>query len=98
MTCGFCKYEFCWACGGSATTAENHFGNFRGCGVRMMDENVKPGDHLKIRRINIRVWRILEWAAVVIFLPLILLAFYPYTMTENSLRYTEGFHPITRVL
>ena len=41
MTCGFCRYEFCWACGASATHADNHFGPMRGCGVRMMDETVK---------------------------------------------------------
>lgn len=48
MTCAFCKYEFCWACGASATTAERHFEPGRGCGVKMMDENVKPGDHLNL--------------------------------------------------
>ena len=44
MTCGFCQYEFCWACGASASSADNHFGALRGCGVAMMDESVKPGD------------------------------------------------------
>ena len=47
MTCGFCGYEFCWACGASASGADNHFGLMRGCGVKMMDENVKPGDGRK---------------------------------------------------
>ena len=47
MTCGWCKYEFCWACGGSASAADNHFGLLQGCGVKMMDENVKPGDGFK---------------------------------------------------
>ena len=46
MTCGFCGYEFCWACGGSASSADNHWTN--GCGITMMQENVKPGDHLKL--------------------------------------------------
>ena len=44
MTCAFCEYEFCWACGASATSADDHFGPFKGCGVAMMDANVKPGD------------------------------------------------------
>ena len=48
MTCAFCKYEFCWACGASVTTAERHFEPGRGCGVKMMDESVKPGDHLNL--------------------------------------------------
>ena len=48
MTCGFCQYEFCWACGGSASSGDNHFSG-EGCGVRMMDDTVKPGDHLKFR-------------------------------------------------
>ena len=44
MTCGFCQYEFCWACGASATTADDHFGEFKGCGVHMMDDSIQPGD------------------------------------------------------
>ena len=43
MTCYVCKYEFCWACGASATNADNHFSGFNGCGVRMMDDTVKAG-------------------------------------------------------
>ena len=43
MTCGFCRYEFCWACQGSAGPEDNHF-NGNGCGVAQMDENVRPGD------------------------------------------------------
>ena len=48
MTCAFCKYEFCWSCGASATAEERHFDLGRGCGVEMMDESIKPGDHLKL--------------------------------------------------
>ena len=43
MTCYFCNFEFCWACGGSASSSEGHFSG-KGCGVKMMDETVKPGD------------------------------------------------------
>lgn len=43
MTCYLCGYEFCWACGGSASPGENHFSG-NGCGVKQMDESVKPGD------------------------------------------------------
>ena len=46
MTCLFCSYEFCWACGGSATRADRHFEFGRGCGVKQMDDTVKPGDHM----------------------------------------------------
>ena len=48
MTCYFCKYEFCWACGESASSGDNHWTN--GCGVGMMDSSVRPGDHLKLNR------------------------------------------------
>ena len=47
MTCGFCEYEFCWACGQSASNADNHYGLLRGCGVKMMDDKAKPGDGRK---------------------------------------------------
>ena len=43
MTCALCKYEFCWACGESASSADRHFSAMRGCGVRMMDDTVKAG-------------------------------------------------------
>ena len=49
MTCLFCNYQFCWSCGASATSEERHFSAGKGCGVKMMDENVKPGDHLLIQ-------------------------------------------------
>mmetsp|Transcript_20500 Transcript_20500/g.25207 ORF Transcript_20500/g.25207 Transcript_20500/m.25207 type:complete len:166 (-) Transcript_20500:484-981(-) len=48
MTCYFCKYEFCWACGASAKKAECHFDFGKGCGVDVVNEKVKPGDHLFI--------------------------------------------------
>ena len=83
MTCGLCKYEFCWACGASATNAENHFGAFRGCGIGMMEENIKPGDHLKIKKWKKRTLRILKTIVktilVIIFWPVIIVFFLPYT-------------------
>ena len=38
MTCGFCNYEFCWACGKSASSADNHWSAYggNGCGIGMM--------------------------------------------------------------
>ena len=44
MTCGLCEYEFCWACGASASSADHHLGCMRGCSVKMMDDQIKPGD------------------------------------------------------
>lgn len=62
MTCAFCKYEFCWACGESATTEERHFELGRGCGVAMMDETAKPNSHSIIEPITKTIskyaWRI----------------------------------------
>ena len=84
MTCGYCKYEFCWACGASATAEEKHFqGN--GCGVKMMDENVRPGDHLKITNTS-KCCRmtciILQWVlCIIFFLPIV---FFAYMLKSNE--------------
>ena len=38
MTCAFCKYEFCYFCGGSANSSSNHWVPGFGCGATMMGE------------------------------------------------------------
>ena len=86
MTCGFCKYEFCWACGASATNEENHFGAFRGCGVKMMDENVKPGDHLKLNRCSTRAWCVAKVILCIIFYPVIVVFWCPCSAAQSSWR------------
>ena len=48
MTCALCGYEFCWACGGSASAADGHFQG-RGCGVAQMDETVKAGNYEAVK-------------------------------------------------
>ena len=51
----------------------------------MMDENIKPGDHLKINKWKRQVYRaVLRPALIVIFFPLIIVAYAPYTFTKNS--------------
>ena len=88
MTCGFCKYEFCWSCGASATNAERHFDSGRGCGVKKMDDRVKPGDHLKITKTSKckeQSWKIGKIVLVVIFFPIVLVFYMPYTQTKKSL-------------
>ena len=93
MTCAFCKYEFCWACGESATNAENHFGALRGCGVAMMDENVKPGDHLKIQaksKCKRYAWYFLKIFLIIIFFPVILVFWLPYKMIGESIEKSRG--------
>ena len=81
MTCAFCKFEFCWVCGESATNKENHFGLTRGCGTEMMDESAKPGDHLgrlisdNRKRI---AWKVLKIILYILFLPVIAVFIGPY--------------------
>ena len=70
MTCGFCSYEFCWACGASSTSADNHFGFMRGCGVGMMDESAKPGS----KATNSRCCQILKYIGLV----LLAIILYPF--------------------
>ena len=90
MTCVFCKYQFCWACGQSAVVGDDHFGALgNGCGVAMMDENIKPGDHLLIKkdkcsrckRIGLQALKILVF---IIFYPLILVFYLPFTMAKET--------------
>ena len=81
MTCGFCNYDFCWACGGSASPADNHFGFMRGCGVKMMDENVKPGDKGAKRNCCWEVTKvILKVLLMIVLYPLWLVFFLPCSM------------------
>ena len=93
MTCGFCHYEFCWACGASASVGERHFDAGNGCGVYMMDENIKPGDHLKIRKSRCRrccrhshcpcnptLLKMLKWIGIFLFFPVVFLVYINYTI------------------
>ena len=80
MTCGFCKYEFCWACGASSTSDDNHFGFMRGCGVGMMDESAKPGS----KATSSRCCQIFDWFGwvllMIILYPFFLVLFMPIAM------------------
>ena len=103
MTCLFCKYEFCWSCGASATNAEKHFEAGRGCGVKMMDENVKPGDHLRIQeeeekncckacwrgRACPRLCSALKFIPLFLFFPLIALFKFEYYMLSDICKSNE---------
>ena len=109
MTCYLCGYEFCWACGGSASGSENHF-NGRGCGVKQMDENVKPGDgKLQAEEDDPRniapICFALKWIGLYILLvvsfPLLVVFFFPVKFAIESGRkcYTEnGRNPLAAVL
>ena len=78
MTCGFCYYEFCWACGASSTSADNHFGFMRGCGVGMMDESAKAGERVEsglckriLKIIGLVLLCIILWPfALVLYMPI----------------------------
>ena len=54
MTCGFCRYEFCWICGNAASSDSQHFSSnplsfMTGCGAGQMEQN-PPG-------LCVRIWR-----------------------------------------
>ena len=98
MTCLYCRYEFCWSCRASATAEDNHFGPMRGCGVLLIDDTVKPGDHLKINRRKQRCKRVLKIVLKVIFFPLLLLFYLPYTFMINSWTKSTGQNLALRAL
>ena len=86
MTCGLCGYEFCWACGASASAADNHFGFMRGCGVKMMDETVKPGDkraHQPCKFVCLAICRVIIF---IILWPFILVLFPPFYVAASLAR------------
>lgn len=81
MTCAFCNYDFCWACGGSASREDNHFGFMRGCGVKMMDESVKPGDKGAKRNCCWEVTKVvLKVLLMIVLYPFWLVLFLPISM------------------
>ena len=101
MTCAFCQYEFCWACGASATTAENHFGAYNGCGIGMMEENIKPGDHLKITlksKCKKIAWKVLKAILFIVFFPVIVVFYVPYTLCKSSLESSRNQHWCLRTI
>ena len=86
MTCAFCNYEFCWACGASATKNDNHYvrkdgASWGSCGVKMMDEDAKPG---KIEEIIER--KIITWWLVlcIIFFPITLVFYFPCLLAKRA--------------
>ena len=88
MTCAFCQYEFCWACGASATIKENHYESGRGCGVSLMEENVKPGSHLNVQtqsKCQRYGWKTLKIVLCIIFFPIVLVFYLPYKMVSETL-------------
>ena len=82
MTCGFCKYEFCWVCGASAVHGENHFEIGNGCGVALMEEDARPGQYdgkEATKKMILRcAKRIGKEILTFIFFPLIVLVMIPF--------------------
>ena len=84
MTCGFCRYQFCWACGASASTEDNHFGPMRGCGVRMMDQTAKANSRKDTTSMCKNIGKKIGITVLCIpFLPFILVFFLPYMMCKK---------------
>ena len=85
MTCGFCKYEFCWACGESAASADGHFRLGNGCGVDMMDSAIKPGDHKSVTRMLKKAGTfLLAFCGLIIVYPFFLIFFLPFISSVKS--------------
>ena len=89
MTCGFCKYQFCWACGGSASLDDNHFVIGNGCGVRMMDNKVKamskaPNQQSSIYdKHRVKIWMVI---LALVLLPLTLVIICPCFFVYMTLK------------
>ena len=89
MTCFLCGFQFCWACGESASAGGNHF-NGNGCGVRMMDDKVRPGDHLKLNKKERSNRYILKVILCIIFFPVVLVFFLPYRLIQEDWMNSRG--------
>lgn len=98
MTCSFCRYEFCWSCRASASAEDKHFELMRGCGVPLIDDSVKPGDHLKINRHKQRCTRLLKILVMVILSPLLLVFYLPYTFMIASWKKSQDTNVVLRGL
>ena len=79
MTCGVCGYEFCWACGESASRADGHFRPGRGCGAAQMDENIQANSR-KVKHVFRCCPNFCLVLLCILTLPLILLASGPYLL------------------
>ena len=79
MTCALCGYEFCWACGGSAGSEDNHFSAFGGgCGIGMMTEGIKPGDGVEQNKCT-KVLKIIGLVLLgIILYPFVLVLYMPF--------------------
>ena len=77
MTCWFCQYEFCWACGESATGGDGHWSG-SGCGVGMMDSNIRPGDHLKMDTCWFKVKKFFRGLGIGLCFLLAFIIIYPF--------------------
>ena len=85
MTCWFCKYQFCWACGAGATYEDNHFGPLRGCGVRQYDETVKANERKDKTRSQYYGRKVVIILLCIIFFPFVLVGFFPYFLCKKYL-------------
>ena len=87
MTCTFCKYQFCWVCGESATTEEKHFGIWRDCGTKENDASARPGDHLLRTKSDKRkaiAWMAFKIFVYVVFMPVWGLFLFPVMNVKSS--------------
>ena len=60
-------------------------------------KNIKPGDHLKIVKWKRRVWAVLKFVLIIVFLPLIIVFYLPCTNVMQSWRASAGCHLADRL-
>ena len=76
MTCGFCGYEFCYYCGGSASSGSGHW-NGLGCGVGQFGETMAMG------KLGRTLYMILKVIGAIIMYPLVVILVPPLFLTAG---------------
>ena len=87
MECDKCGYQYCFACGASATNEERHYDKYRGCGADSTDRLLKPAFYNQSakNRLIYKCPKVLIVPILVLFLPVTLVMILPYLFMKMCL-------------